>query len=295
MNRYAKPAEGLILTATLALMLSAACAEEPAGIGTGTGSTRSTRAEPASTTAPVSRSELAQGRYLVDHVLLCADCHSRRDWSLYSGPVEPGTEWLGGAVDIFRDATPAPPIPATALDGWGVSGLADALLTGRTPSGATIHDRWMLSHLEVLRPADARAVAGYLLSGPDSSVEPESANRLSGAERGSFLVSIGRCRLCHGDDLSGGREIAVPGGASLPSANITIHPTTGIGRMSRSELIDSFKSLSGPELTRIAVPEGEANTAMPWPQLSGMTREDLGAIYDYIATLPAVDRTVGHP
>ena len=32
---------------------------------------------------------LNRGEYLVKHVLLCNDCHSERDWTLYSGPAKP--------------------------------------------------------------------------------------------------------------------------------------------------------------------------------------------------------------
>ena len=32
---------------------------------------------------------LEHGEYLVKHVLLCNDCHSERDWTLYSGPAKP--------------------------------------------------------------------------------------------------------------------------------------------------------------------------------------------------------------
>ena len=32
---------------------------------------------------------LARGTYLAESVLLCNDCHSERDWTLYSGPAKP--------------------------------------------------------------------------------------------------------------------------------------------------------------------------------------------------------------
>jgi hypothetical protein len=34
------------------------------------------------------------------------------------------------------------------------------------------------------------------------------------------------------------------------------------------------------------------NTVMPWLALAGMTDDDLGAIYDYLRTLPPVDKRV---
>lgn len=37
----------------------------------------------------VTPAALRHGEYLVKHVLLCNDCHSERDWTLYSGPAKP--------------------------------------------------------------------------------------------------------------------------------------------------------------------------------------------------------------
>ena len=37
----------------------------------------------------VTPAVLEHGEYLVKHVLLCNDCHSERDWTLYSGPAKP--------------------------------------------------------------------------------------------------------------------------------------------------------------------------------------------------------------
>lgn len=41
---------------------------------------------------------LNRGKYLANHVMLCIDCHSKRDFSLYSGPPIPGTEGAGGEI-----------------------------------------------------------------------------------------------------------------------------------------------------------------------------------------------------
>lgn len=38
--------------------------------------------------------------------------------------------------------------------------------------------------------------------------------------------------------------------------------------------------------------KGDMQTVMPWTMYAGMTNEDLGAIYDFLKTLPVVDNTV---
>jgi len=50
----------------------------------------------------VSTERVARGKYLANHVMVCIDCHSTRDWSKFSGPIVPGTEGKGG--DIFDES-----------------------------------------------------------------------------------------------------------------------------------------------------------------------------------------------
>src|SRR4051794_14369913 len=47
-------------------------------------------------TVEASPQNVERGRYLANHVTVCVDCHSTRDWSRFSGPVQPGTEGRGG-------------------------------------------------------------------------------------------------------------------------------------------------------------------------------------------------------
>ena len=45
------------------------------------------RSQPASAEAvEVTPARLARGTYLAQHVLLCSECHSDRDWTVYSAP-----------------------------------------------------------------------------------------------------------------------------------------------------------------------------------------------------------------
>lgn len=39
-----------------------------------------------------------RGKYLANHVALCIDCHSKRDWSKLAGPLIPQTLGAGGEV-----------------------------------------------------------------------------------------------------------------------------------------------------------------------------------------------------
>lgn len=66
---------------------------------------------------------------------------------------------------------------------------------------------------------------------------------------------------------------------------------TGIGKWTRSQFVDVFRSRGKPE-GAFPVKPGESQTSMPWNMYGGMSPEDLGAIYDYLRTVPAVRNAV---
>jgi len=72
---------------------------------------------------------------------------------------------------------------------------------------------------------------------------------------------------------------------------------TGIGNKSKENFIGIFKafdSKDAKDAKEIRIPDGERETdsAMPWTQFAGMTKEDLGAIYDYLHSLPPIKNRV---
>jgi hypothetical protein len=46
----------------------------------------------------ITPEKVERGKYLAYHVMMCADCHSERNFSLFSGPPHPGTEFSGGGM-----------------------------------------------------------------------------------------------------------------------------------------------------------------------------------------------------
>lgn len=44
----------------------------------------------------ITPERVERGKYLANAVVVCMDCHSTRDWSLFAGPVKPGTWGKGG-------------------------------------------------------------------------------------------------------------------------------------------------------------------------------------------------------
>jgi hypothetical protein len=124
---------------------------------------------------------------------------------------------------------------------------------------------------------------------------------------GRYLVTIIGCRECHtahddkggllpGREFAGGWEFKIPrpGGGKpmrVVSANITPHPDAFFGKVARQEWIDLVHSFVDLREHPVPAPEG-SNTVMPWLPLSTMTDQDLGAIYDYIKTLPPIPNEI---
>ena len=75
----------------------------------------------------------------------------------------------------------------------------------------------------------------------------------------------------------------------LRSSNITPSEDGGIGGWSKEEFIQRFKQYtdSGYVVPAIDWERGDMQTVMPWMMYANMTEQDLGAIYDYLRTIPA--------
>ncbi len=120
----------------------------------------------ASTAAPASQSQIDHGRYLVEDVGMCEECHTPRD---DSGNLDESRRLQGAAIWI----TPVHPttnwaMRAPALAGF--PGFSEAqgeqiLENGVGPNGLAIQPPMHIYHMT---PADAQAVIAYLRSLPSA-------------------------------------------------------------------------------------------------------------------------------
>jgi mono/diheme cytochrome c family protein len=104
--------------------------------------------------------------------------------------------------------------------------------------------------------------------------------------RGAYLVRAGNCLACHtqrgGVPLAGGRAVQTPFG-TVYAGNLTPHDATGIGRWSADDFwraLHQGRSRDG----RLLYP------AFPYPNYTVVTRADADAMFDYLRSLPQVDR-----
>ena len=105
---------------------------------------------------------IARGKYLVEQVAMCIDCHSPRD---PKGQYV-RESWLQGAPVIFKPTVPMPrwaeaAPPLAGLPGWTEAQLVTLLTTGKDQKGETPDPP--MPEYRMARD-DAAAVAAYLAS-----------------------------------------------------------------------------------------------------------------------------------
>ena len=106
--------------------------------------------------------ELERGRYLVEALGHCAECHTPRD---FMGGLDRGA-WMTGGPNPSGDGR-IPNITPTSLD-WSALEIADYLESGFTPefdvAGGSMKS--VVEAYSKLPPEDREAVAAYLLALP---------------------------------------------------------------------------------------------------------------------------------
>jgi mono/diheme cytochrome c family protein len=132
---------------------------------------------------------------------------------------------------------------------------------------------------------------------------------------GKYLVEIGSCADCHspvdgkhhpipGMFLAGGQEFPYfnsklqrhPGGGVLRIPNITPDKDTGIGNWTKEQFLAHFHAWQGQsgraQRMHLDLDRGDYVMLMPYVEMSGLSDRDLGAIYDYLRSIPAVKHSV---
>ncbi len=266
-------------------------------------------------------SGIARGKYLAHHVAVCMDCHSRRDWSLFSGPVPPGRE--GGGGELFGRGAGFPgTIYSTNLTPYQLSSWTDGEIYRAVTSGVGRDGRALFPVMGYHRfgqmdKADVYHIIAYLRTLPlvkNDVPAPELdfpvclLNRLSPTPAahqarppmsdtvryGAYLVNAAGCVDCHsrqdkgrvipGSEFGGGMEFRQPGGV-IRAPNITMHRETGIGAWTAELFVNRFKAYTDSAYHPTPLAKGELNSPMPWTMYAGMSREDLQAIYAYLKTV----------
>ncbi|WP_256006743.1 c-type cytochrome [Pedobacter deserti] len=274
------------------------------------------------------KERVENGRYLANHVAVCMDCHSTRDWSRFAGPMMQKDIGAGGEAFDRKMGFPgefyAPNITPYALGEWSDGELFHAITTGVSRDGRALFPIMAAHRFGRMDKEDIYDIIAYIrtlapvkkdvpASKADFPVNiiintmPEKADFQSRPARadivryGGYLVNAAGCVDCHsqtdkgsvieGTEFGGGMEFRQPAGI-VRSANITSENVTGIGNWSKAQFVSRFKAFADSAHSSPKLAKGSMNTPMPWSMYAGMSTGDLEAIYAYLRSVKKIRNRV---
>jgi mono/diheme cytochrome c family protein len=268
---------------------------------------------------------IERGKYLANAVSVCMDCHSKRDYSKFSGPLTEGTLGMGG--DRFDQTVGMPGVFfARNITPEGISRYTDGELfrvitTGVTKEGRAMFPLMPYPYYSRMDTEDIYSIISYVRSipaikneVPESAADfpmnfilntiPKKANPQKKPEPsdvlayGAYMTNASGCIECHTQvdkgqiitefSFGGGREFSFPDGSIVRSSNITPDADAGIGKWTEEAFIQRFKTYADSTYVPADIPPGEYNSIMPWTMYGKMNREDLSAIYQYLKTVKPI-------
>lgn len=258
---------------------------------------------------------LARGKYLVQGVTGCFDCHSEAPAEFKPGEAPAFTALGSGRVVIneggFVLAAPnITPDVETGAGTWTDDQLARAIREGIGHDGRTLFPMMPYQNFKNLSDEDLASIIVYLRSLPpihkqlpkpripfplsrliNAAPEPlthvpavDPSNRIA---QGRYLTKIGNCEYCHtptdkmdrpllGMTFAGGKYID---NFPTPSANITPDPS-GISYYDQTMFVHTLRTGH--------VGARALNPPMPWWVFRNMSDDDLKAIFNYLQTVKPV-------
>lgn len=262
---------------------------------------------------------LEHGKYLVEGVLGCLDCHSEVTGDSHPGVAPTLTHKGGGRVmihqgDLIVAAPNITPDPETGAGSWTDDQLARAIREGIGHDGRTLFPAMPYSEYRYLTDEDLASVIVYLRSldpirnalpkpripfplsrliqsAPQPVLSPVVRNDTDPVARGQYLSRIGGCAYCHtpedkmhrpiaGMEFAGGKQIE-----DFParSTNITSDPT-GISYYDQALFVHVLRTGY--------VGARALNPPMPWWVFRNMNDDDLKSIFAYLQAVKPVHNRV---
>ena len=260
---------------------------------------------------------VGRGKYLVEAVAICFECHSERDFTKPGWPIPPGH--AGNGRILWGEGTPgeviAPnisPDKETGIGGWSDEEILRAIVGGIGRDGRRLNPDMPYRYFRLLDRTDVDSIVIYLRTIPavrnklpkTAKYEPRKyvrrvamdsirlTTRSEAVKHGEYLVRVGGCETCHtptneqgfisGMEFAGGTVFRREGSA-VASSNLT-PDVSGIGRYSEQQFIQMIRTgRSGGR---------QINSAMPWLFFRDMTDADLAAIFAYMKALPPISHNV---
>lgn len=258
---------------------------------------------------------LVRGKYLVDAVTGCFDCHTDADWSKPGAPPMAGRE---GSGHIWSDqdmpwlvAPNITPDQETGVGNWSDDTLARAIREGIGHDGRALFPMMPYPHYREMSDEDLASIIVYLRTVPpvknqlpktkmpfplnfltQSVPQPVTAvasqNQTTPVARGAYLVQLAACADCHtpqekgkpieGMEFAGGFLIHEPRG-DVVSDNIT-PAASGIGYYNDATFIQAMRTGK--------VGARPLRWSMPWYFYGKIGDEDLKSIFAFLQTIKPV-------
>jgi mono/diheme cytochrome c family protein len=261
-----------------------------------------------------AQTPLERGKYLVEGILTCGNCHTPRG---PKGVLDVSQRHAGGPqVWDTAEYTVRPsnitPDKDSGIGGWSAEQVKAATRDGKRPDGAQLSPQMPYGYYKIFTLADLDAVVAYVQSIPPVSRKvappvykvkhmvvdippgaaqpmPESAMK-DPVKRGFYLATIGHCMECHTPMVNGhrdfknalgtgGEKFEGPWGVTV-SRNITPHKEIGIGAWSDEEIKRAITKGVRKDGFKLRPPMG-----FDW--YATMTDADLSAIVAYLRSIPA--------
>ena len=270
---------------------------------------------------------IEKGKDLATSVTVCVDCHSKRDWTKYAGPIVPGTEGMGGEQFDQRYGFPgvfySKNITPDGISNWTDGELFRTITTGVDKNGKPLFPIMPYHYYGQLDREDIYAIIAYIrtLVPVKNTVPPSKADfpfsiiehlipqqsslKTRPAESdtvayGKYLITASACVECHtkdnkgqiiaGLEYSGGRAFALPAGI-VRSSNLT-PAADGLKTWTAEQFVKRFKQYQDSSYRSPVIGEKDFNTIMPWMMYAKMKETDLRAIFAYLQTLKPIPNTI---
>ena len=258
-----------------------------------------------------AETELDRGRYLVETVAACGNCHTPKG---PNGPL-PGKRLAGGDVIKHEDFTAAvpniTPDPETGIGTWTDQQILRALREGQRPDGGLIGPAMPFQAYRNLADEDVKAIVAYLRTVPavhnPNTVKsqydkpfpaswgppvghldaPPKGDRVA---YGGYLAGpVARCMDCHTERRpgepaqigAGGKPFYGPWGISV-SANLTPDEASGLGDWTDGEIERAIR-------TGVARDGHKLSPPMPFAAYAHIAADDMAALIAYLRSLPAIE------
>ena len=256
---------------------------------------------------------LERGTYLMESIGACGNCHTPK--TADGAPIE--NLHLAGGFVIEEPGLKAyaPNITMdveTGIGSWSNADIIRAIREGFRPDGTLIGPPMPTPWYRDISDTDVRAIVAYLRAAePVNRVVPKSEYRVplppnwgppvvsvpdvsrdDPLAYGTYVaVALGHCTECHTPLVEGQHDFSRTGlgGNSYPnifglgfaviSANVTPHPSLGIGEWTDDDVKRA--------ITEGVRPDGrQMLDSMAFQYYRNMADEDLDALVDYLRSLP---------